>query len=93
MDERPDSARLPAADEELDTSGLRCPEPLMLLRNRMRGLGAGTVLRVVSTDPASVRDFEQFCHFLGHEILHHSDAGGRHEFLMRKGARAGGAGR
>lgn len=92
MDERPDPAPLPAADEELDTSGLRCPEPLMLLRNRMRGLGGGTVLRVVSTDPASVRDFEQFCHFLGHDILHRSDAGGRHEFLIRKGTRAGGEG-
>jgi tRNA 2-thiouridine synthesizing protein A len=92
MDDSTDTAPLPAADDELDTSGLRCPEPLMLLRNRMRALGAGVVLRVVSTDPASVRDFEQFCHFLGHEILHQSDVDGRHEFLIRKGARTGGAG-
>lgn len=93
MNDVPDSGSLPAADEDLDTSGLRCPEPLMLLRNRMRALGAGTVLRVVSTDPASVRDFEQFCHFLGHEILRHLDADGRHEFLIRKGVRPGAPGR
>ena len=84
MNDLPDAGALPAADVELDTSGLRCPEPLMLLRNRMRSLGPGTVLRVRSTDPASVRDFEQFCRFLGHEILRRLDADGRHEFLIRK---------
>lgn len=75
------------ADEQLDTSGLRCPEPLMLLRNRVRALDAGVRVHVIATDPASVRDFEQFCSFLGHRIVAREDAGERFEFLIEKGGR------
>ena len=75
----------------LDTSGLRCPEPLMLLRNRMRGLPVGATLRVIATDPASVRDFEQFCSFLGHRMLERDAAedDSRFEFLIEKGEKGG----
>ena len=75
----------------LDTSGLRCPEPLMLLRNRMRGLPVGARLRVIATDPASVRDFEQFCSFLGHRMLERDATGDdtRFEFLIEKGEKGG----
>ena len=44
------------APSALDASGLRCPEPLMLLRQRMRQLAPGDRLQVLTTDPASVRD-------------------------------------
>lgn len=75
-----------AAEEELDTRGLRCPEPLLLLRNRMRGLPVGTLLYVVATDPASVRDFEQYSRFLGHPIEAQQQQDGEYRFLFRKGA-------
>ena len=75
------------ADDRLDTSGLRCPEPLMLLRNRMRTLEVGARLYVRATDPASVRDFEQFCSFLGHRIAERSEEDERFDFLIEKGAR------
>ena len=75
------------ADEVLDTSGLRCPEPLMLLRNRMRALAAGTRVHAIATDPASVRDFEQFASFLGHEIIERSTTDECFEFLIEKGTR------
>ena len=75
------------ADDRLDTSGLRCPEPLMLLRNRIRTLEAGARLYVVATDPASVRDFEQFCSFLGHRIAERASADEHFEFLIEKGGR------
>jgi tRNA 2-thiouridine synthesizing protein A len=75
------------ADDRLDTSGLRCPEPLMLLRNRIRSLAGGARLHVVATDPASVRDFEQFCSFLGHRIAERTAEADRFEFLIEKGAR------
>lgn len=74
-------------DEQLDTSGLRCPEPLMLLRNRVRALESGTRIHVIATDPASVRDFEQFCSFLGHRIVAREETEARFEFLIEKGGR------
>jgi len=75
------------ADDVLDTSGLRCPEPLMLLRNRVRTLAAGARVHVIATDPASVRDFEQFASFLGHEIVERSTTDECFEFLIEKGTR------
>lgn len=74
-----------AADEELDTRGLRCPEPLLLLRNRMRTLAVGCRLYVVATDPASIRDFDQFSRFLGHPIESREERDGEFRFLFRKG--------
>ena len=74
-----------AADDELDTRGLRCPEPLLLLRNRMRTLTVGRRLFVVATDPASVRDFEQYSRFLGHPIESSEEVDGEFRFLFCKG--------
>ncbi|MFZ8914358.1 MAG: sulfurtransferase TusA [Gammaproteobacteria bacterium] len=70
------------APTRLDASGLRCPEPLMLLRQRMRQLAPGDRLEVLTTDPASVRDFEQFSRFVGHSILKQEEAEGVFTFLF-----------
>ena len=76
-------------DHEIDTTGLVCPEPLMLVRNRIRGMRTGEVLRVRATDPSTERDLANFCRFMNHEML---DLGRRdHEyyFVIRKGPRKG----
>ena len=57
------------SDSELDTQGLLCPEPLMLVRNRVRELKTGEILHVVATDPSTHRDFANFCRFMGHQLL------------------------
>jgi tRNA 2-thiouridine synthesizing protein A len=54
---------------ELDTQGLLCPEPLMLLRNCVREMQIGEVVHILATDPSTQRDFENFCRFMGHEML------------------------
>ncbi len=56
-------------DEVLDTTGLVCPEPLMLVRNAVRKMMSGAVLRVIATDPTTDRDFQHFCQFMGHSLL------------------------
>ncbi len=56
-------------DELLDTCGLLCPEPVMLLYNRMRDLAPEKILKVLATDPSTWRDIPQFCRFIGHELL------------------------
>ena len=72
------------ADSELDTQGLLCPEPLMLLRNHVREMGAGDVVHILATDPTTQRDFSQFCHFMGHEMIASDLSGAVLHYWIRK---------
>lgn len=58
-----------AIEERLDVAGLICPEPVMMLHNKIRDIASGSVLEVVATDPSTQRDIPRFCEFLGHELL------------------------
>lgn len=60
---------LPSFDAVLDTTGLYCPEPIMLMHNKVRDMASGQVLKVIATDPATTRDVPKFCQFLGHELV------------------------
>lgn len=57
------------ADTRLDATGLFCPEPVMMLHNKIRDVESGQVIEVVATDPSTQRDIPKFCNFLGHELL------------------------
>lgn len=78
-------ADLPGFDVELDTSGLYCPEPIMLMHNRVRDMQPGNVLKVIATDPATTRDVPKFCSFLGHELLAQSDGDDTYLYFIRLG--------
>lgn len=56
----------------LDTTGLICPEPVMLLHQTMRKIAGGEVVEVLATDPATTRDIPNFCRHLGHELIEQS---------------------
>lgn len=58
-----------SVDEHLDVIGLICPEPVMMLHNKIRDIGSGQVLEVLATDPSTQRDIPRFCEFLGHKLL------------------------
>ena len=58
------------ADHILDAQGLYCPEPVMMLHNRVRDMQSGEILHIVATDPSTQRDIPKFCQFLGHELVH-----------------------
>lgn len=75
----------PAFDAELDTSGLYCPEPIMLMHNRVREMQPGSVLKIIATDPATTRDVPKFCSFLGHELLAQSDNDDVYLYFIRLG--------
>ncbi|MGY4676754.1 sulfurtransferase TusA [Pasteurella sp. P03HT] len=55
--------------QTLDTLGLRCPEPVMLVRKNIRHLQEGEVLLVIADDPATTRDIPSFCQFMEHALL------------------------
>ncbi|KXU38369.1 sulfurtransferase TusA [Ventosimonas gracilis] len=67
----------------LDTRGLLCPEPVMMLHGKVRELASGDVLRVLASDPSTRRDIPKFCHFLGHELLKQSEQDGAFEYWLR----------
>jgi tRNA 2-thiouridine synthesizing protein A len=69
---------------ELDTSGLSCPLPILKAKKALASLRGGQVLRIVSTDPESVQDFETFSQQLGHALLEAREDAGRFYFLLRK---------
>ena len=73
------------ADQDLDTTGLLCPEPLMMVRNAVRDMQAGQVLHVIATDPSTERDFSNFCRFMGHEMLAAKVDGKILAYWIRKG--------
>lgn len=52
----------------LDTRGLICPEPIMLLHRQVRGSQSQDLIHMLATDPAAQRDVEAFCKNLGHEL-------------------------
>ncbi len=56
-------------DATLDATGLVCPEPVMLLHNRIADVPVNGTLRVIATDPSTQRDIPRFCQFLGHHLL------------------------
>ena len=68
----------------LDACGLNCPEPVMLLHNKVRDLPPGGLLKMIATDPSTRRDIPKFCTFLGHELLEHQEDSGTYCYWIKK---------
>ncbi len=75
-------------DHILDATGLYCPEPVMLLHNKIRDIQVGETVEVLATDPSTERDIPKFCTFLGHELLEQASDDGAYRYLLRKRASA-----
>lgn len=75
---------MPSQPAELDATGLQCPMPLLKAKRALNGLVGGQRLRVVATDPGSVRDFEVFAQQSGHKLLESRQASGRYYYLLEK---------
>ncbi len=71
---------------ELDVQGLNCPMPLLKAKQALNRLAGGELLRVLATDPGSVRDFEVFSAQSGHELLDAQTRGDTFVYLLRKRA-------
>jgi len=74
-----------SADHELDALGLRCPEPVMMVRLQIRKMLSGETLLVVADDPATTRDIPSFCRFMEHELVASDTDRTPYQYLIRKG--------
>jgi len=72
-------------DQELDATGLNCPLPILRAKKSLAGMESGQVLRIVATDPGSVKDFDAFARQTGNELMDSGEEDGKYTFLMKKG--------
>lgn len=71
-------------DQELDATGLNCPLPILRAKKALATLTTGQVLRVVSTDPGSVKDFDAFAKQTGNTLVESRQEAGKYLFLIKK---------
>lgn len=71
-------------DKELDARGLNCPLPILRAKKSLTELQSGQVLKIVATDPGSVKDFQAFAKQTGNELLSHSEEGKEFTFFLKK---------
>ena len=79
------AVQTPQTEHVVDAVGLKCPEPLMIVRNKVRQMTAGETVSVIATDPTTVRDFTNFCHYMGHQLVESKQDDDRYLFIIRKG--------
>lgn len=72
-------------DYVVDASGLRCPEPLMVARNKLMDMNSGEILKVVATDPSTSWDFPNYCKHIGHELIASEKTSEQYLYWIRKG--------
>ncbi|QLB13765.1 tRNA 2-thiouridine synthesizing protein A [Bisgaardia hudsonensis] len=72
-------------DQTLDTLGLRCPEPVMLVRKTIRYMETGQILLIIADDPATTRDIPSFCQFMEHTLLATQTEKSPFQYWIKKG--------
>ena len=71
-------------DEELDATGLNCPLPILRAKKALAKLDSGQILRVIATDPGSVKDFEAFAKQTGNALMDSGEESGKYVFRLQK---------
>ena len=71
-------------DRELDARGLSCPLPILKTKKTLNDLASGQVLKVVATDPGSVKDMQAFANQTGNPLLESAEENKTFVFYLRK---------
>jgi tRNA 2-thiouridine synthesizing protein A len=71
-------------DKELDTRGLNCPLPILKAKKALADMVSGELLKVVSTDPGSMRDFQAFSRQTGNELVEQNSSNGDFIHVLRR---------
>lgn len=80
-----DVSRFESADYHLDALGLRCPEPVMMVRLKIREMSVGETLAVTADDHSTTRDIPSFCRFMEHELVDTDIEKSPYRFVIKKG--------
>ena len=71
-------------DQEIDTRGLNCPLPILKAKKALAGMESGQLLRVLSTDAGSLRDFQAFAKQTGNELVEQQTVEGEFIHILRR---------
>ena len=71
-------------DKELDARGLNCPLPILRTKKSLSDMTSGQVLKILATDPGSVKDFQAFSRQTGNELLSSETVANEFVFFMKK---------
>ena len=71
-------------NRELDTRGLNCPLPILKAKKALSDMVSGELLRVVSTDAGSVRDFQAFARQTGNDLVEQTTEGADFMHVLRR---------
>ena len=71
-------------DKEIDTRGLNCPLPILRAKKALTDMQSGQLLKVVATDPGSMRDFQAFARQTGNELVEQQQQGEEIVHVLRR---------
>ena len=74
----------PDVDLEVDARGLNCPLPILRAKKALTDMTGGQVLRILSTDPGSVKDFQAFAKQTGNELVASAENNKEFEFYLKR---------
>ena len=72
------------AQRELDARGLNCPLPILKAKKALADMLSGEVLKIVATDPGSMRDFQAFARQTGNELVEQTSAASEFVHVLRR---------
>jgi len=71
-------------DKELDARGLNCPLPILRAKKSLNDMQSGQVLKILATDPGSVKDFQAFAKQTGNELLSQGETNKEFTFFLKR---------
>lgn len=71
-------------DKELDTRGLNCPLPILKAKKALADMTSGQLLKVVSTDAGSTRDFMAFARQTGNDLVEQETVGNDYIHVLKR---------
>ncbi len=71
-------------DKERDARGLNCPPPILRTKKALADMTTGQVLKIIATDPGSVKDFQAFTKQIGNPLPASDSADKVFSFFLQK---------
>jgi tRNA 2-thiouridine synthesizing protein A len=71
-------------EQELDVRGLNCPLPILRTKKALAAMASGERLKILATDPGSLKDMQAFAHQTGNLLIAHSETDGVFEYLLQR---------
>jgi tRNA 2-thiouridine synthesizing protein A len=71
-------------DKECDARNLNCPLPILRCKKSLSEIKPEQILKIMATDPGSVKDFQAFCKQTGHKLLQLDQEDSEFTFYIKK---------